>query len=65
LKKVLYDTRALDAEIKILRDYLTRYKFMPKHLKDRNKVEVLCTLRDMFIKMLEGYIIYVNAAVSW
>jgi hypothetical protein len=36
---------------------------MPKKLKGKNKVKMLYTSRDIFIKMLEGYIIYVNTIV--
>jgi hypothetical protein len=53
----------LNTKTKILIDYLTRYKFILKKLKGKNKVKMLYTLRDIFIKMLEDYIIYINTVV--
>ena len=53
----------LNTKTKILIDYLTRYKFILKKLKGKNKVKMLYILRDIFIKMLDDYIIYINTAI--
>jgi hypothetical protein len=53
----------LNIKTKVFIDYLTRYKFMSKKYKGKNKVKILYILRNIFIKMLEGYIIYINTAI--
>jgi hypothetical protein len=61
---VLYNNNALNAEIKMLTNYLARYTYMLRYFKGKKKVKVQSTLRDMLIKMLKSYITYINATAS-